>query len=68
MIQIFKSTCVSGGAGFGITYAVVSIIVGLNFEKYRAVATAITMSGSGFGTVSFKYIFMNIFLYSFIDC
>jgi MFS transporter, MCT family, solute carrier family 16 (monocarboxylic acid transporters), member 14 len=42
------------GIGFGISYSVVVVTIGLHFEKYRSLAIAVAMSGVGFGPVFFS--------------
>lgn len=50
-----------GGIGFGMIYMPSIIIIGFYFEKWRALATSLIVTGSAIGTIAFPPIF-NILL------
>ncbi|KAL4228585.1 hypothetical protein ACF0H5_011635 [Mactra antiquata] len=45
-----------GGVGFCMTFVSAIIVVGLYFNRKRAIATGIAMSGSGLGTFAYAYL------------
>ncbi|XP_005104289.2 uncharacterized protein LOC101856201 [Aplysia californica] len=47
---------VIGGIGFGMVFLPAIIVVGLYFNRKRAIATGIATSGSGVGTFAYAYI------------
>ncbi|CAF0939406.1 unnamed protein product [Didymodactylos carnosus] len=49
----FVGVSVSTGIGMGLIYLPSIVMVGLYFEKKRAIATGITVSGTGIGSITF---------------
>lgn len=48
------------GTGFSMTYIASILVVGFYFEKWRALATSISVCGSAMGTTLFPVIFEGV--------
>ncbi|RZB40360.1 monocarboxylate transporter 3, partial [Asbolus verrucosus] len=49
-----------GGFGFGMVYVPSIVVIGFYFEKLRALATSVAVTGSAAGIIGFPYIVTNI--------
>jgi len=56
MTYLIGSVGIIMGTGFGLMYCPAIVIVTMYFEKYRALATGVTVCGAGVGTASFSVI------------
>uniref|UniRef100_A0A183BN68 MFS domain-containing protein n=1 Tax=Globodera pallida TaxID=36090 RepID=A0A183BN68_GLOPA len=50
------------GIGFGLMYCPAIVIVTMYFEKYRSLATGITVCGAGIGTFVFSQVISNLII------
>lgn len=48
-MMLMMMVCVAGGIGAGLIYVPAVITTGFYFEKWRALATGISVCGSGIG-------------------
>lgn len=65
MTYLIGSVGIVMGTGFGLMYCPAIVIVTMYFEKYRSLATGVTVCGAGVGTFVFSKIIA--FLISIFD-
>lgn len=56
MTYLIGSVGIIMGTGFGLMYCPAIVIVTMYFEKYRSLATGVTVCGAGVGTATFSII------------